>query len=63
MATVKPPDTTACRDGCGRTVLDDQLLPSGWTFLPISRRWRCPACWRALEALKAADERRPSEGG
>ena len=62
MATVKP-DMTACRDGCGRSVPDAELLQAGWTFLPISRRWRCPVCWRALEKVSAPADTAPVNEG
>lgn len=34
----------ACRDGCKRTA----GTGSGWTYLPLSRQWRCPQCTREL---------------
>lgn len=46
----KEPDTIACRDGCGRRVIVEEVERSGWTLLPVQNRWRCPECWRALEA-------------
>lgn len=41
-------DLITCRDACGQAVPEDQLLRSGWWHLPISNRWRCPSCRRAL---------------
>lgn len=40
-----------CYDGCGASTTPDAVESSGWTWLPISQRYRCPACWRALNAL------------
>jgi hypothetical protein len=53
-STSGTPTLTACRDGCGRSVTDDELPRSGWTFLAIARRWRCPECVRALQRVSEA---------
>ncbi len=37
-----------CADACGRIVTAAGIEQVGWTFLAIARRWRCPACCRAL---------------
>ena len=41
-----------CDDGCGASI---EMLPAesppGWTYLEISRRWRCPECSRALNEV------------
>ena len=46
-----PRPQIGCRDQCGRTVSEDQLESSGWELLPIQKRYRCPACWRALRQV------------
>lgn len=47
--TQVPPMLVTCRDGCGRAVPHTELEHSGWSLLPISLRWRCPACTRELQ--------------
>lgn len=44
----QPPIEIRCSDGCGRAVTEEQLKTSGWTYLAISRRYRCPVCVREL---------------
>jgi rubredoxin len=40
-----------CTDACGRTVADmSEAEAKAWRFLEISKRWRCPACTRELDA-------------
>ena len=47
---VDPPDTRiGCSDECGAKVEEPAAV--GWTYLVIARRWRCPECCRALEAI------------
>lgn len=43
--------TIACRDGCGRTVHEDDVESSGWEYLPIQKRYRCVECWRQLKKV------------
>lgn len=39
-----------CRDLCGASQVDeDAALASGWSFLSISKNWRCASCVRALD--------------
>lgn len=59
MTHQKPDTTVGCRDECGKRIEFDDLLQSGWTHLPISGRWRCPACWRALEQLSDKGRQSP----
>jgi hypothetical protein len=41
-----------CAAGCQRTVADQaEALAQGWENLPITNRWRCPHCWRELQAV------------
>ena len=56
---------TACSDACGNRVADDLVEQSGWTYLSIQRRYRCPACVRALAQVNApqAEPALASEGG
>lgn len=43
-------DPIGCQDGCKRTVKDrSEAEAKAWTYLEISRRWRCPQCVRDLE--------------
>ncbi len=49
------PDPTACRDGCGAAVSWPER--NGWTYLEITKRWRCPACRKQTEACKAEQEK------
>jgi hypothetical protein len=48
-------DHITCTDSCGRKVLIDAVEQSGWSFLPITRRWRCPQCWRDLQAVNVKE--------
>lgn len=42
-------DPIACAAGCKRTVADeDEATAKAWEFLPITKRYRCPACRREL---------------
>ena len=42
----------SCSAGCKRTIPDiDKALAAGWENLPISRRWRCPQCYRELKTI------------
>ena len=50
-----PKEQVGCRDECGRAVPADAIESSGWTFLPIKKRWRSPECARALERRNAKD--------
>jgi hypothetical protein len=50
----KKPEPIACAAGCARTVADDDAASAGaWSYLAISRRWRCPTCRRELDAAQA----------
>jgi len=45
-----------CQDGCGRTVQDEaEALARAWTFLTISKRWRCPECVHALNNVNTKE--------
>jgi hypothetical protein len=51
MADTTTTPTLGCRDSCGARVADqDAALAEGWSWLEIAKQWRCPACWRALQA-------------
>lgn len=40
-----------CRGQCGLAVVNDEdAVRAGWTYLQITRGWRCGACGRALRA-------------
>jgi rubredoxin len=55
------PQALACQDSCGATVADEAAaLHAGWTFLAISRRWRCPDCWRALAEIARTSQGTPA---
>lgn len=56
VATTREQPTIACRDECGARIPEDRIEHPGWTFLPIQRRYRCPACWRALEQAEALQQ-------
>jgi len=48
------PDPITCAAGCKRTAADETAATAaGWEHLPISRRWRCPQCWRELQAINS----------
>lgn len=41
-----------CQDGCGRRASSDASAEAqGWLRLPITGRWRCPQCARALDEV------------
>jgi hypothetical protein len=43
-----------CRDACGAVVADEQeAQDSSWSWLSISKAWRCPECMRALRTAAA----------
>ena len=44
------PDLIGCADGCKRSVTPKEAEQGGWTYLSIQNRWRCPTCWRELQA-------------
>jgi rubredoxin len=45
------PDPIVCAYGCNTKLPDDQAaMAAGWSYLMISRRWRCPKCDAALLA-------------
>jgi hypothetical protein len=44
-----------CGDGCKRTATPAEAESGGWFFLPISRRYRCPACWRELKRVNETE--------
>ncbi|WP_398498153.1 hypothetical protein [Variovorax sp.] len=58
-------DPIRCSDGCGRTVAgQSDAEAKAWTFLEISKRWRCPTCARELALANAACATAPAaEGG
>ncbi len=47
-----PDPLLCCADLCGATVADDinAIMQAGWTYLETTKRYRCGACVRALEA-------------
>lgn len=47
------PDMTpvSCNDECGRRVPRCELGNEGWEWLPITNRYRCVDCWRALKEI------------
>lgn len=49
-ATEPTPLMVGCRDGCGKQVTESEAMRTNWRWLPISKRWRCPDCGRALDA-------------
>lgn len=54
----------SCRDGCEtRELVDTEKVPwpPGWTYLPISRTWRCPACIKLLREAEEALQRKWSD--
>lgn len=42
--------TVGCRDECGRSVPVSDVESQGWNYLEIQKRYRCPQCWRELNA-------------
>lgn len=41
-----------CRDGCGAVASNEEAaLAQAWSWLPVSKTWRCPACARVLREL------------
>lgn len=53
-------DPIGCTDGCGATVADmNEGFAKAWTLLPITSRWRCPSCARALAQI---NEHKAEEG-
>lgn len=50
----------SCSDGCKRSLHEDEVLPAGWSYLAISKRWRCPECHRALAAINQANKGEPA---
>jgi hypothetical protein len=47
-------DGVACRDSCGKTLpSEDAALQAGWSYLAVSRLWRCGACEGALMSVNA----------
>lgn len=47
--------TIGCATGCGNKVPDDPINApiegTGWTYLPITNRWRCLECERSLRKI------------
>ena len=41
-----------CSDGCGATVDLDKVHDGGYEYLQITNRYRCRACFNALEAIR-----------
>ena len=51
------PEPLRCQDGCGSTVKDtSEAEAKAWTFLTISKRWRCPNCRRALDTVNTRSQ-------
>jgi hypothetical protein len=42
-----------CSAGCKSEIPADETSLRGWENLPITGRWRCPQCWRELQAVNA----------
>jgi len=45
--------TVGCSAGCMRSIPESQTSHAGWENLPITGRWRCPQCWRELQAVNS----------
>lgn len=56
-------DPIGCNDGCGAKVADmSEAEAKAWTYLEITKRYRCPACTRALaEANQQSKEAEQKE--
>lgn len=55
--TKEPEDAIRCNDDCKASVLDmDAAMAQAWTYLEITKRWRCPSCRRALDAINHANQ-------
>ena len=54
MAQQDEDSRIVCSAGCKRTgvIADDGTLPPGWEELGITGRYRCPQCWRDLQAAR-----------
>lgn len=50
-----------CAGGCGRVIIDPATNPSepGWSYLPITGRWRCGQCERELREVGKLDHSKP----
>lgn len=50
MSQERKPDPISCMDKCGATVADEKDAENNlWTWLPVARAYRCPACRKAME--------------
>lgn len=47
---VPPPVLTGCAAGCGAKTTNPTL--EAWTYLEITKRYRCPLCTQALTAVR-----------
>jgi hypothetical protein len=45
------PIRLACAAGCKREATPEEAEHSGWDYLPIQSRWRCPDCTRVLREI------------
>lgn len=53
-STPAVPESLRCGDKCGREVVDQAAAEmAGWSFLPITARWRCGPCGAALYAASS----------
>lgn len=48
------PQLIGCRDGCGLKCIDPGAI--GWTYLEITKLWRCLICTVALASLNQHNE-------
>lgn len=59
MSNMKPgePGEVSCSAGCKRVgqMGEGGAPPPGWEQLPITGRWRCPHCYRELEAARSIE--------
>lgn len=55
------PQLISCSDECGHSLPAETIESSGWTYLQIRGRWRCPECRRALEQVNQTDLTAPSQ--
>jgi hypothetical protein len=44
-----------CAGGCGLAIFSDDLKSSGWSYLQITKRWRCGACERELVRMSTTE--------
>jgi hypothetical protein len=52
FSPIGPP--ASCSGGCGKATANPEL--ASWDYLPISQRWRCWDCTRALQSVGRTKE-------